>query len=278
MKKTLICLAIVLVILGSTMVLAQETIIEKVFLELRPEYDREDLLVVYTILLKDNQNFPINLSVKIPTSSGGPSAVWEVVDGQPVETTYETSESGNWISVDIQTNSPMVYLDYYDTDFYVLEFQHNFNFNYPPGLYAEEVELMIWQPPFSENFQASVVFDEILTDDNGNLFHVITFDSDQLDDLNIEFSYDAVIAEISDDDSEFFWMDALPYVIGLIGLSVLVYGIYKLNFKNQNKSKLKKKRNRSKSNSTSKTKFCHKCGNQMKTSDSFCSECGEKNR
>jgi len=277
MKKINLIVLIVLMLIGSTAVLAQQNVtIEQVFVELRPEYDTPDILIVYTIFLSEDLDYPVDLSA----SSGGPSVVWEVVDGSPVETTFDTIEEGEWISVDIKAETPIVYVDFYDPELKSQNSTISYTYNYPPGLKSELVDLAIWQPPLTENFTASDQFPETFEDEIGIIYHMASLNPDELDSYEIDFSYESVPVSENDPGSEFSLTDALPWALGIMGLGILAMGIYNLLSSSGTKVKTSKKKydNKSKHSYGKKNKFCHSCGAKISGKDKFCSECGAKTR
>jgi len=281
MKKISILILIALILIGTTVALAQqEVVIDNIYLELRPEFDRPEVLVVYTIAINESLNYPVDIAVKIPASSGGPSNVWEVVEGAPVATTYEVSEDGVWLSVNIQTETPVVYIDFYDPEFEVQNSRRSYTYNFPPGLIADFVELVIWQPAQSENFQASIDLPQLFTDELGTTYHVANFASDELDGFEVDFSYDAATISTSPGSTEIDWLGILPWALGILGAGIVAFGIFNSSSKSGSKTKSRKKKNAYPGKKIKKqgSNFCHSCGSKIEKTDRFCSECGEKAR
>jgi hypothetical protein len=281
MKKTSILILLVLILIGTTAAFAQqEVVIDNIYLEIRPEFDRPEVLVIYTIALSESLNYPVDLTVKIPASSGGPAAVWEVVEGAPVETTYNVSEDGDWVSVNIQTETPVVYIDFYDPEFIVQNSTRSYTYNYPPGLISNLVELIIWQPAQTENFQTSIEQLQLFTDDQGRNYHVVNFNPDELDRLKVDFSYDSTRISDSSGSTEIDWMGILPWALGILGAGIVAFGLFNSSFGSGQKRKSRKKKKAYPGKNINKqgSNFCHSCGSEMSKTDKFCSECGEKTK
>jgi len=281
MKKIYIITLLVLLLFGITSAYAQEEItIDQVYVELRPEYDSPDILIVYSVLLSEDLNYPVDITVNIPASSGGPSDVWEVIDGLPVATTFDLTQEGDWISVNIKTESPLIYVDFYDPDFNNQSSTRSYTYRYPDGLISDVVNLVLWQPAETENFQTSISFPEISEDEFGTIFHMASINPDALDNYEIDFSYIAAPNAAADLDSDFSLTDALPWAMGILGLGILAMGIYNLSSKSGSKVKSSKKKyaNKGRGSNNKKNKFCHKCGAKIYSKDKFCSECGAKTR
>jgi hypothetical protein len=281
MKKISFLFLLAIILISTTVASAQqEVIIDNIYIELRPEFDRPEVLVVYTIALNESLNYPVDISVKIPASSGGPAAVWEVVEGAPVATTYDVSEDGDWLSVNIQTETPVVYIDFYDPEFKVQNTKRSYTYKFPPGLISDLVELVIWQPAQSENFQASIELPQLITDELGTTYHVADLNPDELNRLEIDFSYDGPAFSDNSGSTEIDWLGILPWALGILGAGIVAFGIFNSSSKSRSKTKSRKKKNAYPGKNIKKqgSNFCHSCGSKIEKTDKFCSDCGEKAR
>ena len=279
MKKITNILIIVLLLFSVSVVFAQQdTGIEQLFIQIKPEYDNSEVLVVYNIVLPENTSFPAEISVNIPASSGGPAFVWEVVEGQPVETIFDSTANGDWITVTITTNSPVVYLDYYDPGLNSNNATRNFSYSFPPGLSAEVAGLEIWQPPQTTNFKSTPNIERISTDEYEFIYHSLNISPEDLAGFTVNFSYEFVEIAESDSSSGISTIVVLQWVLIILGIGIIGFGVYKYFDKPKTIETPKKSRKRSRSIGKQAAIFCHECGKKNEADSKFCSECGTKTR
>ncbi|MFO7564073.1 MAG: hypothetical protein R6X02_15610, partial [Enhygromyxa sp.] len=75
-----------------------------------PEYDRLEMLVIYTFELPAEQSLPVEMSVRIPARVGAPTAVAVLEGIQLVTREYSVTEEGDWAVVTLTTDSPVVHM------------------------------------------------------------------------------------------------------------------------------------------------------------------------
>lgn len=89
--------------------------IERLQIDIWPEYDRPEVLVIYRIALSSKTSLPAQLSLRIPSQAERPyNLAMQDVDGQLYNLDYTLSAQGEWLVVSFITPAPDLQLEYYD--------------------------------------------------------------------------------------------------------------------------------------------------------------------
>lgn len=84
-------------------------------IELWPEYDQPSMLVILRGTLAPSVTLPTTVTVHIPSTSGGPSAVAaQDANGQLFDTVFTTTPAGETLAVQVQTSFASFQVEYYD--------------------------------------------------------------------------------------------------------------------------------------------------------------------
>ena len=108
--------------------------------DLWPEYDRPDVLVIYKAKLPANVSLPVDVTLKIPAASGEPYAVAvRQMDGALLNAAYDRQVQGDWALITITATMPEIQLEYYDPQI-TMEGGGRRDYTYVwPGNYAVDV-------------------------------------------------------------------------------------------------------------------------------------------
>lgn len=121
-------------------------------IEIWPEYDRPQALVIFKGELAPSTRLPAELSLRIPASSGGPAAVAYAADesGKLLNLPYKREDAGNFILVRIRPPQRFFHLEFYDrmaTD----KPQREYRYAWPGDMAVERVSLLVKEPAASSN-------------------------------------------------------------------------------------------------------------------------------
>lgn len=85
-------------------------------IEIWPEYDRPGALVILRAALAPDVALPVQLSLRIPASSGGPSAVAfsSAASGDLLNLEHETEPAGERINLKLEVPQRYFHIEYYD--------------------------------------------------------------------------------------------------------------------------------------------------------------------
>ena len=120
---------------------------ERLEIEIWPEFDRPDVLVILRASLSSTSSLPARLTMRIPKSAGSPFALaMKEMDGTLYTLPFETEISGDWILVSFTTPSPAIQLEFYDPDLQVAGDQRSYTYLWQTDYAAETVQVRVQQP------------------------------------------------------------------------------------------------------------------------------------
>ncbi len=125
-------------------------------IDIWPEYDKPEVLVIYHITLPNTINPPVNISLRIPNSSGGPSAVAsKQVDGSLYDLAYTTKNEGEWLSINFTATMPEEQVEYYDPGLSNQSGAHHFVYTWPGDYAVDSLTVQVQQPYGATNMKIS---------------------------------------------------------------------------------------------------------------------------
>ena len=285
MKKLLLIFILMLLVILPVSAFAQSPVaLAQVQIGLWPEFDRQDMLVIYHIQLPADTPLPVDLTFHIPASAGEPNAV--AVQGETglLSVAYEMETEGAWTAVSFQSDSLQVQLEYYDPSLDTSSAARTFTYTWPGDYAVENLVIEVQQPPNTTEMQLHPAYDTAQVGSDG-----LTYYSLQTGALDPSQTYNQQVNYTKTDDTltittmnapegqqaltstgvGFNWRWLLiAAAVGLIGYGV--YGI--LAGRRKGKRRPKKK-------TAAKTSvFCQNCGAPAQKGDQFCRQCGTKLR
>lgn len=123
-------------------------------IDLRPEYDRPQVLVIYWIRLAPQAPLPTTVRLPIPTAVGEPFAVGMMSEdgGAPLDGRYTLEPRGEWTDVVLQMDSRLAQVEYY-LDLPVDGDLRQFSFVWPGGLPLAAFHYAVQQPVGAQDMQ-----------------------------------------------------------------------------------------------------------------------------
>jgi hypothetical protein len=275
---------------------------ESVQIDLWPEYDRPEMLVVYRFVLAAEVPLPVALTLRIPAAAGTPNAVAEAAPGGPLLNIndYTSEIQGEWNVIQLMASERNVRIEYYDPSIQIDGVNHRYLYQWPGGYDIEQVLLVVQQPIGAEEMQIMPRLNDVTVDEKGVVYHtgeLGSFAADETFERSIAYTKDAESLSI-----EFLEIDSppvndettgrvslvniIPWGIGLSGVIVIVAGVYWYWATENRVFPITKKRTPSvRASAPQKTNdkgeednYCHQCGKRAENSDKFCRSCGTKLR
>jgi hypothetical protein len=149
MRKWVVPLLLILMLLLPQGVRAQQMTptLDKVEIELWPEYDRPTVLVIYTLFLAPGTQLPASLTLRIPSKAGNPFAVAERgADGTLNNAVWSVSVLGNWSMVTLTATSMETRLEYYDPGLEKNGAVRKFSYEWQGDYAVKSMSVQIQQP------------------------------------------------------------------------------------------------------------------------------------
>ena len=289
---------------------AQDAItIASLEIDLWPEYDRPEMLVIYRIELSPDVSLPAELSIKIPAAAGKPNAV-AVRDpnGSLLNAPYEQEVSGDWVVITLTAALPGIQIEYYDPQLRINGSERNYEYTWL-GDYPTESSFVQLQQPFDADQVVTIpAATNISQGSDGLTYHTIDLGSQpagsassvtvaykkNTDALGVERFDVQPSAPISERTSgRVNFMNILSWGAGVLGILLLVGGVWWYWQTGREKPKTRRRsRGRRPAHQVKRASkvdqsspgtaddgvYCHHCGKRAETGDRFCRSCGTKLR
>lgn len=299
MRRFLIAFLILLTLMTPGYVQAQDIVeIERMQIDIWPEFDRPDVLVLYRFTLTDSTSLPAQLTMRIPIASGGPyNLAMRDTDGMLYNLEYVTSENGNWLDVSFTTPTPELQMEYYDPNLERNGNLRSFEYDWPGDYTVHSMTVQVQQPlnasqmliepdlgpghPQQDGLTSYLsLFGEV---EAGISFNISISYSKPDDTLSSSFEPVSPIEPITEQTpGRTSFRVILPYALGGLGL-VMIAGVAFWYLQSQRvetgdvRKRHKPARQRHKT-PTSGNIYCHQCGTRAQPEDDFCRSCGNKLR
>ena len=267
--------------------------------DLWPEYDQPSLLVIYRAVLSDEVSLPAQLTFRIPTVAGRPTAVavGQTLDSvADVESDVQTN--GEWAEVSFLAAAPAVQIEYYDPGLAKTGNQRRFTYTWPGDYGVDDLRIQVQQPVDASEMSISPALEpgsqgqDGLTYYNKDIGSVAAGEpftiqanyrkgSDTLTVRNLSVEPGAP-AERTGGNLRSDMMAALPWILGLLGVILIVGGglWYWQSGRSGVRSPARRRKPASARESTPAEGYiyCHNCGKRAGPGDRFCRTCGTKLR
>jgi hypothetical protein len=300
--KLKISLFALIIVLGSTLFgipgFAQQNItFSSLQIDLWPEYDRSEMLVVYRFELAASVQLPVDLSIRIPTAAGMPNAVAEsAIGGALLNLQYSSVVQGEWTALELTATQREIQIEYYDPSLIKEGTDRTFVYTWPGDYDVNRVLVIIQQPIGAENMNIFPRLNEQNPDpDDGILYYSgeigsfkagetfersIAYEKES-DTLTVEFLKIESLPITENTPGRVSLVSILPWGIGLLGIIIILAGVY-WYWATEKKPLIPRRGKR-----TDATKeqsehprdiYCHQCGKRAEGGDKFCRTCGTKLR
>jgi hypothetical protein len=303
MKNWLTPIIIILVLLIPGVATAQENVtFASLEIDLWPEYDRPEMLVIYRIELSPIVSLPVEVSIQIPAVTGEPNAVAvRDLNGSLLNTPYERQVEGDVATITITAAMPGIQIEYYDPQLTKNGRQRNFEVTWMGNYQIDSLFIQLQQPYDASEVVTVPAATTVSPSSDGLTYHSIDLGPrpagettsvsigyvKETEALSIERLEVQPVAPLSDSTSgRVNTMDIFPWVLGGLGIVLVVGGVW-LYMHMGKQQPQPSKRNRGKRPSTVKSPssetgdkaiYCHECGKRAGSGDRFCRSCGVKLR
>ena len=272
-----------------------------------PEYDRPDVLVIYKAKLPANVSLPTDVTLKIPASAGAPYAVAvRQMDGALLNATYERQVEGDWALITITATMPEIQLEYYDPHMEKSGSARSYTYEWPGNLDVGAMRFVIQEPIGATQMSVTPNLGSFSqpagdpmryyamdvgapkTGDTVSINLGYTKDTDALSVESLQVQPSGPING-NNNGNQPVLPPYLPWLIGGLGVLLLAGGVIWYWLMNKAETKPAKKRSRG-SRAPIKSPeqisvengnpgvFCHQCGKRAARGDRFCRSCGTKLR
>jgi len=269
-------------------------------IDLWPEYDRPDVLVIYKGVLSPQTTLPAKLTLRIPVAAGEPTAVAVGADPGSVADVMHTSQvNGDWLEVSFVAAMPAIQFEYYEPTLVKEGNQRSYKYTWPGDYAVEALTLEVQHPvgataltisPSSGRSEQGGDGFTYNTIDLGSLESGSTFDLDisyQKEGAGLSFQELEIqpSAEIAPQSRGRLIMGQVwPWLLGLFGVLLIAGGgFWYWRSGRQEPTQRPGRRRRAAQSTTPEGSaqegvYCHQCGKRASPNDRFCRVCGSRLR
>ena len=284
--------------------------IDQLQVDIWPEYDRPEVLVIYHMIIAANSTLPAQVSLRIPKAVNSPyNVAMKDVDGMLYNLKYDQVVEGNWLKISFTAASTELQVEYYDPGMTVEGNTRQYDFQWPGDYRVDNMNFRIQQPFNASNLQLTngslKIANSALGDDN------LTYYSVPIDGaIDAGTTFDVPFSYTKPDDTLSYTKTGQPVTpstdtapgTGLVPPNnILVFGLAAgvvlilvgfVWYLNQRRLMISagmaggrrrhysspKPRKDENPVSFGDIVFCHKCGKRANSQDAYCRSCGAKLR
>lgn len=265
--------------------------------DLWPEYDRAEMLVIEHLTLAPGVNFPVNMTLRIPQAVGTPyNLAFRNTDGQLYTISYTKVDNGDWIDIGFSTPTNEIQLEYYDPGLVKQGNNRLYTYTWVGSYPASSVIVQYQQPVGSTNFQVTPAAGSPVAGDGGLMYY--TADAGSLkpgqsftaqvsyqksgDELSVQSGKVVPSAPISTNTPGRATLNSLWWwLLGLLAVLLIVAGGYwywRSTHKELAPIRRRHSSTRAVALSAADNIYCHQCGKRASPGDVFCRSCGTRLR
>ena len=265
--------------------------IERLQVDLWPEFDRPDMLIIFRGTLANDLSLPATLTLRLPARVGEPHAVaYDDGSGGLLEADYTTQRTDEWLVVTLETPGSEFQLEFYDSLTEVGD-RRSYTFVWPGDYAVGQLDLFLLPPPGPSEIQTDLVLSPV-EQGQGAMGYKGTLGSLAAGQtLQVTMSYDdttiSVGKVVTRPDRE--ESDNTPLIAGATILAVVlaiggaVWYTRRLrpqraavspDLQHRARRKGRAARKRPGQAKPSDAGYCTQCGHPLRTNDRFCGQCG----
>ena len=269
--------------------------------DLWPEYDRPSMLVIYHLVLPPDAKYPLDMEIRIPTAAGAPNAVAaRQPNGSLINLNYDQTPGADWSRIKFTATTPEVQIEYYDPSLVKDNDARHFEYRWPGDYAVQDFRIQVQQPTGASNMRISPSLGSGVTKPDGLVYYSSEIGSLPLgQSLAIDIEYQKQDDELSAQTipidpsgpigatpvNRLTLMSALPWVIGGLGVLLIVGGAIWYWQSGREQPDVKPKVRRRKPSALIEGAvveeghaYCHQCGKRALPGDRFCRACGSQLR
>ena len=188
-------------------------------IDIWPEYDQPQALVIYRISFASLTSFPAQVSFKIPASAGDPySVAMKDLDGLLYDLEYTVIPDGSWNRISFITSTPDIQLEYYDPIQQDSNGNRDYSFRWISDYPINSLKIVVQQPKYATSMTILPNFGEGVVDpDDGLTYYTSYIGSVNLgESINVTINYQKSNNQLSASTLPVRAVNSLPQKTGLL--------------------------------------------------------------
>lgn len=296
---TLLMLLALILLNFSTVPAQDEMTLSSLEVDLWPEYDRPDLLVIYHATLPPQVSLPLELTFRIPLAAGEPHAVAvKQVDGALYSVNYTRQVSGEWGLITFTATTPQVQLEYYDPRLSKQGEHRRFEYQWSGDYAVDSLVIEVQQPVGASELRLTPSLGNTRQGADGLTYVTIEVGAVAKDaNFNIQVDYRKSDEALSIESLQIQpsaplsqqtlgrvnLSQIVPWLLGALGVLLMAGGGWWYWQSRQEKGSTRPRRRRSSAplkveSPLPEGVYCHQCGKRAMPGDRFCRWCGTRLR
>lgn len=146
--------------------------LESLQIEIWPEYDRQAALVIFRAALAADTKLPAAVRLRIPASSGGPSAMAysATAGGDLLNLPYERKDAGEYITLQFSVPQRFFHVEFYDR-LATGAPERAYTYTWPGDMGIGQLRVIMQEPAAASNFSTQPKLDATASGPDGLRFH-----------------------------------------------------------------------------------------------------------
>jgi len=273
---------------------AQDEILLRVLeVDLWPEFDQPDMLVIYHITLPPDV-VPAALTFRIPKAAREPIVAFRDEAGGPLYKVDPIIQAGSeWLEVTFEVTSANVQLEYYDPRLIKQGPSRRFEYTWPGDYGVISASIIAQQPLEASQMEFTPEEVNSFTGENNLLYYahqIGPLEKGQTYSFSLSYQKPSnklteVKVQEADALPQSMWNRGLPWALGVLALVLIAGGVFiywRSGLPQAGEKKRKRRIAAAQGNGETSAEdsgvYCHRCGRRGGLSDVFCRSCGTKLR
>jgi len=290
MRKDFILLFLLLLVFPASVQAQNAVTLESLNVRLWSEYDQPSMLVIYDFELASDTTLPATVDIRIPKAANITAVAYQE-GGDLLNTEFAGPvEDGNWQTITFFVKTLTAYhLEYYQPiarEGNNRAFTYQWTGNYQINNLRVEIQLPDDSTAVKAKPMLPFVPSQPFLSGSASVSNLGAGETYQLDLSYARISESSILpaaspqvaAEpITPDTAGRVTLDNLPYILGGVGVLLIVSAIYYFWRSNSAQAPRSRKRLHNTKNESGQV-YCHECGARANDDDRFCRTCGSKLR
>ncbi len=300
MRKYFVLLLLVSLLVAPSVVQAQGDVrFGNLTVQLWPEYDHPDMLVMYSFTMAADSALPADVQIRIPADADM-NAVAKLEGDGMVNVPYDAPvKEGEWVVITITVDDLSDYRVEYYAPLQKSGDTRNYDFYWQNDYAVDALFVQFQQPPNASNTSTTPLLPNIGDAGGGIQYHELEAgDLAAGKEFSLNLSYDkpddaltvssmpvevggGTAEPVTNNASSGFSVEtALPMVLVGIGLLLIAGGLayFFIAGRRETEPQQRRKRHAPSTASAGGNVYCHECGSRASSGDKFCRSCGAKLR